>query len=529
MVRRTRWRLFSGSEYYESCMPQELGGGLLIWKGIQEPIAYFDNIIFQGHCDFNEPVYSSFKKTPSSFPYLDVVNSDWARYISDDLDGGPFKYSIYPVIFSFTANFVITLSLTVIVFINTRRKPSRGASNLLKLGSTLASVNLTIFVVKALKSLRHQHDNYSISSTNHILNILWNDLAFTGIDFIVVLVCQLCQVQVVMRLFPRVQEKRIVFFLGIFLSLICQTLWAIPTFSQSTDQTREVKDLINNLEILSPFVYLFRIALGGCYASIICFHVFTKKHICFLGKRMSLLTFLTILIVLLQPGFFVADVANVWIDDLSEIFNTTCYVGSTVIVWEWIDSLHIIERKQQAQSVLGRPIYEDEQSDYYFAKYALRIQNALSRKPDDSDDTGNCNPDEYNDKGLRGDRSCTDTSEPRSSSSNQLLFPDQQVQDDVSKVAFNKHKSLKGVAIEKCAHVLDSVLYYTDQVIVRGLGNKTMSLSSKSSNSLRKNRALVRKRVGLDRPNEVYVYSTQDVVFDSEDEENNEGNDEENK
>ena len=76
-------------------------------------------------------------------------------------------------------------------------------------------------------------------------------------------------------------------------------------------------------------------------------------------------------------------------------------------------------------------------------------------------------------------------------------------------------------------------MYYTDQVIVRGLGNKTMSLSSKSSNSLRKNRALVRKRVGLDRPNEVYVYSTQDVVFDSEDEENdeenNEGNDEENK
>lgn len=94
---------------------------------------------------------------------------------------------------------------------------------------------------------------------------------------------------------------------------------------------------------------------------------------------MMILTLLALIIVLLQPGFFVADVANIWVDDLSEIFNTTCYVGSAVIVWEWVDHILILERKVQAQSVLGRPVYEDDQEDYHFAKYALKVQDAISR------------------------------------------------------------------------------------------------------------------------------------------------------
>ena len=56
--------------------------------------------------------------------------------------------------------------------------------------------------------------------------------------------------------------------------------------------------------------------------------------------------------------------------------------------------------------------------------------------------------------------------------------------------------------------------------IVKGLVIKSMSLHSKSSSDEhRKRKARVRRRIGLDRPNEVYVYATKNVVLDSDEEE----------
>lgn len=287
------------------------------------------------------------------------------------------------------------------------------------------------------------------------------------------------------------------FLVGVMLSIISQVLWAIPTFAQSiNDSYQGLSSDASGMALLSPFVYLFRIALSASYASVICFHMFTKRHLFLQNRRMLLLTLIALFIVLLQPGFFVADVANIWVDDLSEIFNTTCYVGSSVIVWEWVDHLLILERKVQAQSVLGRPIYEDDQEDYYFAKYALKIQEETSR---DSDTAGNRSKIE----------ATSETSQARLEKNAQR-----------NKVEFNEPQPLKKFVIEKCSRMLDGMIYYTDHFIVKGLVIKSMSLHSKSSSDEhRKRKARVRRRIGLDRPNEVYVYATKNVVLDSDEEE----------
>lgn len=493
----TSWRYKLDSQLYGTCSGLDLGSGVLLWKDPQQPIAYFDSIKFRSYCDESRPVYSSFRKTENSFEYLDEIAADWAIFMSDKNENGQYKYSIYAITLSFTANFVITLFLTVIVFVAIRKKPYKGASNLLKLGSTLASVNLTIFVVKALKSLRDNHMDRGVVSTENVLRLLWNDLTFTSIDFIVVLICELCQVQIIMRLFSRVQEKRMIFFIGMLLSIISQILWAIPTFSQSVHYSyMGLQYDGEGLTLLSPFVYLFRISLAASYASIICSHIFTKRHLCFQDKHMIILTLVTCVIVLLQPGFFVADVANIWIDDLSEIFNTTCYVGSTVIVWEWVDHVLILERKMQAQSVLGRPIYEDEQQDYYFANYALRVQEAISSNEDDD--------------------------APESPVQTNFNYKKETVSNaQNNKVEFNEPQRMKDVVLEKCSNILDGMLYFTDHFIVKGLMIKTLSLHSRSSDDRKKSKTKVRRRIGLERPNEVYVYAMKDVVFDSDEEQEN--------
>ncbi|SCV05146.1 LANO_0H01068g1_1 [Lachancea nothofagi CBS 11611] len=496
MVKKTSWRYDQTPENYTSCLGLALGDGIILWTQNDRSVGYYHDVQFQSYCDDKAPVYSALRRTNESFPYLDLIEEDWKVFTEGGNDHGPFKYSIYAILLSFTANFVIALSLTVIVFITIRQKPYRGASNLLKLGSSLASVNLTIFVVKALKVLRDDHATKGIVSTDAVLNLLWNDLTFMSLDFLVVLICELCQVQIIMRLFSRVREKRIVFLVGVVLSIVSQVLWAIPTFTQAISENHQ--DLFydaSGLTLLSPFVYLLRIALSASYASIICFHIFTKRQLCLQNQRMALLTVITILMVLLQPGFFVADVANIWVDDLSEIFNTTCYVGSAVIVWEWVDHLLILERKVQAQSVLGRPVYEDDQQDYYFAKYALKMQDAISR------DSGKA--------GTSSSLGAQDAEIP-----NQVAPPR-----DTNKVEFNESQPLKDVILEKVSKVVDGMTYYTDHFIVKRLVIKTLSLHSKgSSDDYRQRKATVRRRIGLDRPNEVYVYATKDVVFDSDEE-----------
>ncbi|CUS22815.1 LAQU0S07e00716g1_1 [Lachancea quebecensis] len=511
MVKKTSWRYSQVPKEYPSCEGLNLGNGVLIWKDKWQPVAYFDNVRFTSYCDDSNPVYSSLKRSRLSFPYLESLQNDWVTFTTSGNDRGPFKYSIYAIIMSFTTNFVITLFLTVIVFITIRQKPHRGASNLLKLGSTLASVNLAIFISKALKVLHHDHICKGVVSTERVLNLLWMDLTFTCLDLLVILICQLCQVQIIMRLFSRVKEKRTVFLVGVTLSIISQVLWAIPTLAQSiNDNYPGLSYDADGLTLLSPFVYLFRIALAASYACIICYNMFNKRHLCILYQRMMILTFLALIIVLLQPGFFVADVANIWVDDLSEIFNTTCYVGSVVIVWEWVDHILILERKVQAQSVLGRPIYEDDQEDHHFAKYALRMQDAISRGSE-TGESGSRN--DTTNSASRNETTINGTEQQRV----RWQYGDDAPPRNSNKVEFNEPRPLKNVIFEKCSRILDGVVYYTDHFIVKGLVIKTLSIHSKSSSDdHRKRKAKVRRRIGLDRPNDVYVYATRDVVFDSD-------------
>ncbi|AGO12159.1 AaceriAEL202Cp [[Ashbya] aceris (nom. inval.)] len=497
MVQRTRWRYSPIPHNYSSCRPMELGPGIAVgaWDGLW---ARAQSAEFLAATDMGDPVYSAFMRYEDSAPLHGVVAADWATYVAGDFNGGPFKYSIFPILYSFTASLVITLGLTVIVFFNVRTKPHRGVPKLLRVAAVLACGNLLTFVVRAMMQLGRDHAE-GVVPMNHILDMLWTDTAFNTVDIVAVLILQLCQVQTVMRFFTRFQEKRLISLCGILLAVVSQVLWAIPPFSEAVSNHFMPLDDDKDMDVLPPFVYLVRIAQAGSYASFVLMHIFVKKKLCVQSVQMFLLTVLTVVVVVLQPAFFIADVTNVWIDNLSEIFSTTCYMGSTVIVWEWSNRLSILEARRQAQSILGRPVYEDEEQGYNFARYALKIQTALTSKSDDGDTTSATSsvaprPTRFEGKGVH-------------------LSPVYvQEGEQQAVMAFNKRMGTRAFA----HHVLDSIIYYTDKVVVKGLGNLSASLSSKSS-SATSIRGRVKKRIGLEGTNDVFVYRTKDLVFDSDD------------
>ncbi|CAI7292314.1 AVN_collapsed_G0044050.mRNA.1.CDS.1 [Saccharomyces cerevisiae] len=318
---------------YTSCHPMKLGSGVLIQLPLYDNSAvYAEDITFRSFSCERVPVYvSTVLRNSSPYRYLDEVINDWQKFIQvSDYVGGSAEYAIYAVILSITSNFVITVFLTVICCINISGRAYKRILQLLRIASLLASLNLTIFITKVLRRLEKEHNVYGVVRAHSIMHIFSDDMTFVVLDFLATLMFQFCQVGIVIRLFQRAQEKRIIFFIGVILTITANILWVIPPFANHTTKHR------NDWQILRPFVYLFRIAIATSYASIVIYHIWQKKKLWFKFNQMGLLTLLTILVVLLLPGFFLADVSNLWISELGEVFNTTCYVTSTVITWEWL-------------------------------------------------------------------------------------------------------------------------------------------------------------------------------------------------
>ncbi|AQZ09344.1 RIM21 (YNL294C) [Zygosaccharomyces parabailii] len=481
---------------YVSCKKQNLGSGLLVGDILPDTITFIDEALFQSYCEHERPVYNTAKDGASAFHYLDIVIQDWNKYLlRNGPHDGSFSYGVYPVVLSFTANFVITVFLTLLIFLNINGKRYKYASRSLKLGSIICSVNIVIFVTRALKKMQEEHEKYGVATAKSIMSMYTSDLTFSILDLISVFMIQLCQVAIINRLFSRNLEKRIVIFLGVPLVVVSNVLWAIPRFADG------VKDSTHHWETLPPFVYLFRIALSTSYACAVTSFAFIKRRFCIQSFQMGILTLLALLVVVLQPALFLADVSDAWLRGVGELFNTTCYVGSAFIVWEWLEGLNSMERNEQAKSILGRPIYEDEQQNYQVAKYALQVQRALGKGCDDEDEFERASG--FLQDAQSSDVSCSlDFSNTMNS------------RESLDQVRFSQKPAFKDVMRQRLDDFYCTVNIYAKQLKQDGI--QLVKFNSKKKAASAEDERVVRKRIGLDRSNEVYIYSTKDIVFESD-------------
>lgn len=343
------WRYPTSSTNASSCQGQGifLNNGFILLNPLNTPdLKILQNQMYYPRCYDGVPLLSTFKDI--GVQTLPLVTEDWVRFITED-EWGSFKYTVYPIIYSLTVSTVMAIFLTIIVFTHHTQKPSW----LLRLSSLLGSVNLLILFVRSIIFLERQH-TLGISSGSKLLDDLQTDQVFNAIDFIFVLMAQFAEAQVIIRLFSRAKEKRVSFIVGGVLSLASQIIWAVSTFS-----TINIDDEESDLSILPAFTYLLRIALSMIYSGLILIYGIGKRNYIF-HRSALLLTVLTFLVINLQVAFFITDISNIWVSELSEIFNTTVYICVTVIPWEWINRVHAIERHEQKEGVLGRPFYEDE-------------------------------------------------------------------------------------------------------------------------------------------------------------------------
>ncbi|KAG5418574.1 RIM21 [Candida metapsilosis] len=438
---------------YPSCEEIKLNEGMIISHDQNYPVQYISKAQYLQNCYrdaipvLNTNVGLVIDKFTRPLP---IVAESWTNFTHHNTRGS-FSYSVVSIVYAIAVSAVITWFLTIFVFTNYTIKPSW----LLKLSTLLSSVYILVVVIKSIILLHSQQREGYLHGAK-VLNEINENKAVNIIDLIVVLLLQINQVQIIMRLFQRQKDKRLTFYVGCAASLTSQVIWGISQFHYF-EVNNEAGD------ILPAFIYLVRIAMALCYAAIITVYFISKIQIIIANRRIWLLTLLTLILIYSPVAFFIADVSNAFIYELSEIFSVVNYVIGVVIPWEWCNKFNLIMRAKEKEGVLGRRFYEDE--SYELDRFELFVEEQM---PLDDEDDSDGDANNYGDvEAARGGR---DMNSPGTNLS-------QQVPEVLDASEFS--------AAKKVLHALNAskqaFLSFTDTIIAAGFAiPRSVSVSTHS-------------------------------------------------
>lgn len=439
------WRSLGLGTTYELCSLISLPEGLLIPHDFDCPVYYiqqgsYKQVCYHGTTPMLNTNVNLVLNTFSEA--LPIVIRSWIKYTSPP-NGGVFVYSFIPIVYSIAISAVTTWFLTIFVLTNYTIKPSF----LLQLLTILSSVYMLILVIKSIVVLHNQQRQGYLHGPA-LMNAINDSLYLRIIDLIVVFSLLILQVQVVMRLFLRQSDKRLIFYLGTAASIVSQILWSISKFHKFKSDAEADK-------IVPALTYLVRIAIGMCYATIITAFLLTKIRQILANRHIWLISFLTLVFIYAPVAFFIADVSNTWVYALSEVFSVVTYVVGVVIPWEWCNKYNIIRKIMEKEGVLGRRFYEDEL--YELDRFELFVEedtpDRSSFRDDDSDNDGTAL------RGLRGLGRHTASTNTLAKTST----------DAHSQVIEQKPKSAIHGLADRFNAAKDKFLDITDKIIATGL------------------------------------------------------------
>ncbi|SGZ56783.1 CIC11C00000000560 [Sungouiella intermedia] len=344
------WRASSASVTYDLCQPVTLPEGVLISHDFDKQVRYIRSATFHQKCYMGSTpmLNTNVNLVMNTFSQpLPIVKHSWEQFTLHP-SRGVFIFSVVPIIYSISISAVVTWFLTIFVLANYTIKPSL----LLKASTLMLLIYMLITVIGSIIVLHGQQRQGYLHGAA-LLDHINQQVYLNVIDMLVVFLLQVNQVQVVMRLFSRQSDKRLIFLVGLVASLASQTLWSITKF-HNFDNDDEVG------KILPAFTYLIRIAMSISYAALFTAFLLTKVRTLFAHKGIWPISLLTLVFIYAPVAFFIADVSSAWVYELSEIFSVVTYVVCVVIPWEWCNKYNIIRKMIEKEGVLGRRFHEDE-------------------------------------------------------------------------------------------------------------------------------------------------------------------------
>lgn len=371
---------------YALCGELGLQEGILVSHNFSTPVQYVLGAQFQQTCfegdipmlntnvdlilnEFSEP--------------LPIVKQSWEEYT---LQSGTFVNGLVPVLYSISFLAVVTWFLTIFVLTTLRK------SSIFLQGSTaFALIYMIILVVKSLIVL-HGQQRLGYFNGPDLMNQIANTNWINAIDLVVILLLQVNQVQVIMRLFSRQSDKRLIFLAGVSLAIGSQVLWSVMKF-HPFPESKEAE------RIIPALTYLVRIATNIIYATIFTAFLLIKIKTVLANRSIWLITFISFIFIYAPVAFFIAEVTSPWAHE----FSVVTYVVCVVLPWEWCNKYHMIQKIQEKEGVLGRKFYEDEMFELD------RLGLFVEEEEDEDEEEDHDDDDSHNNNSLTDNEESFDT------------------------------------------------------------------------------------------------------------------------
>jgi hypothetical protein len=268
----------------------------------------------------------------------------------------PFFASVTPQTFALAGATIASAILFLLLFLSRDRKPwvQRAAA----LSMTVSLVTYMVVTVNMLEG-QYAEGSYDADALRGVNQVMVCKI----IGYIAEFVIYLAQVQTLMRIFPRKRDKVIIKWTGLCLIALTMIFSALFTFLRPSAPPPSQRNTSWQIfmQILPPLNYLFSIALATIYALCVFYFGIIHRRTAFTIPAGFILSLLSVACITMPIIFFCLDIWAEFVVGWGQYIRSIASVGSTVIVWEWIERVDEEETKRDGKSgVLGRRIFEDE-------------------------------------------------------------------------------------------------------------------------------------------------------------------------
>lgn len=229
------------------------------------------------------------------------------------------------------------------------------------MAALLVAIALTMASAETFRVAADQYSNMEVNASD-MRDAVVSDTGIQAMRVVSDIFIWLAQIQAMIRLFPRRKEKLIIKWFGFSLILLDSIFACLNSFW--VNQNKPGFAPRYNEDAIPALNYLFELALGILFGAWVFYYVATKRRYAFFHADMpniSLVAILSIISILIPVGFFVADVAQPAVSGWGDFFRWVGAAAASVLVWEWVERIELLEREEKRDGILGREVFEEDE------------------------------------------------------------------------------------------------------------------------------------------------------------------------
>ncbi|EXM05123.1 PalH/RIM21-domain-containing protein [Fusarium oxysporum II5] len=324
----------------------------------------------------------------------------------------PFYASTFPICYALAATTVTAYMLVIMLFVTPRsfldggivylgrRSAFTHSSSssvtiggrpwLQKVAALTVAISLTIASADTFHAAKSQY-MWGIQNANQLQDEVMNSVELKVIRLVSDTFLWLAQAQTLIRLFPRHREKIIIKWVAFALITLDVVFSAITSFKYSENginTTARPKNFVHPVPALS---YLFQLSLGLLYAAWVVYYALMKKRYSFYHpfmKNISFVAIISLISILIPVVFFILDISQPDFTGWGDYVRWVGAAAASVVVWEWVERIEALEREEKKDGILGREVFDGDDTLEINASEFPWLRNRKSRKGGSSGSSG---------------------------------------------------------------------------------------------------------------------------------------------